>query len=190
MGRIVVREVRRIERRLELTAEDIEKRKQRKERWNAQNVHPAPTDHEKRFANHLLKCPFCGKSPRFLKTTACDPSGYDYKLTCDLHAVNVRYPLECGDWFSSVSRAGRDWNERVRMANMDEQACDVFGRLIDNRRKLTRQQYRTLKGQIFAGDADGAERGLERILEQGECKKMEGNEGVASCTSIPRAPSA
>lgn len=30
--------------------------------------------------------------------------------------------------------------------------------------QLTRQQYKTLKGQILAGDAEGAMRGLQKIL--------------------------
>ena len=29
---------------------------------------------------------------------------------------------------------------------------------------LTKQQYKTLKGQIIAGDSDGAMRGLQKIL--------------------------
>ena len=32
------------------------------------------------------------------------------------------------------------------------------------RDRLTPQQYRTLKGQVLAGDADGALRGLRNIL--------------------------
>ncbi len=32
------------------------------------------------------------------------------------------------------------------------------------RHLLTKQQYRTLKGQILAGDADGALKGLRRLL--------------------------
>lgn len=32
------------------------------------------------------------------------------------------------------------------------------------RDRLTPQQYRTLKGQVLAGDADGALRGLRKIL--------------------------
>lgn len=31
--------------------------------------------------------------------------------------------------------------------------------------RLTRQQYRTLKGQIKAGDIKGAAKGLEKLLE-------------------------
>lgn len=32
------------------------------------------------------------------------------------------------------------------------------------RPRLTAQQYRTLRGQILAGDADGAMRGLRKLL--------------------------
>lgn len=32
------------------------------------------------------------------------------------------------------------------------------------RDRLTKQQYRTLKGQILAGDADGAMKGLRKVL--------------------------
>ncbi len=35
-----------------------------------------------------------------------------------------------------------------------------------NRRNLTRQQYRTIKGQAFAGDISGAEKGLYKLLER------------------------
>lgn len=35
------------------------------------------------------------------------------------------------------------------------------------RHKLTWQQYSTLKGQILAGDSDGAMRGLRRLLQRG-----------------------
>lgn len=31
---------------------------------------------------------------------------------------------------------------------------------------LTPQQFRTIKGQILAGDSDGAMRGLERVLRE------------------------
>lgn len=32
------------------------------------------------------------------------------------------------------------------------------------RDRLTKQQYRTLKGQILAGDSDGAMKGLRKVL--------------------------
>lgn len=33
--------------------------------------------------------------------------------------------------------------------------------------RLTRQQVRTLRGQVLAGDVDGAEKGLTKILNWG-----------------------
>lgn len=36
--------------------------------------------------------------------------------------------------------------------------------LSNYKRRLPRQQYKTLKGQILAGDPDGALRGLQRLL--------------------------
>lgn len=39
--------------------------------------------------------------------------------------------------------------------------------LLDRARKcLTPQQYKTIRGQILAGDAEGALRGLEKIMER------------------------
>lgn len=34
------------------------------------------------------------------------------------------------------------------------------------RNKLTNQQYKTLRGQVLAGDGDGALKGLRKILER------------------------
>lgn len=42
----------------------------------------------------------------------------------------------------------------------------ALGRLLAAKRMLTRQQYKTLKGQILAGDAEGAMRGLAKITTQ------------------------
>ncbi len=39
----------------------------------------------------------------------------------------------------------------------------ALGRLLAAKQLLTRQQYKTIKGHILAGDADGATRGLDRI---------------------------
>lgn len=36
------------------------------------------------------------------------------------------------------------------------------------RDRLTKQQYKTLKGQILAGDGDGAMKGLRRVLMRNE----------------------
>lgn len=35
-----------------------------------------------------------------------------------------------------------------------------------NRKNITRQQYRTIKGQVFAGDIKGAEKGLHKLLDR------------------------
>ena len=40
----------------------------------------------------------------------------------------------------------------------------AFAQLKAMRHKLTKQQYRTLKGQILAGDSNGAMKGLVTIL--------------------------
>lgn len=36
--------------------------------------------------------------------------------------------------------------------------------------RLTDQQYKTLRGQVLAGDGDGALKGLRSILKRGEQK--------------------
>ena len=46
----------------------------------------------------------------------------------------------------------------------------AFAQLKVMRHKLTPQQYRTLKGQILAGDSDGAMRGLVTILLRGAAR--------------------
>lgn len=43
-------------------------------------------------------------------------------------------------------------------------ADTAFLYLYGFREKLTKQQYKTLKGQIIAGDIDGAMKGLRKIL--------------------------
>lgn len=42
----------------------------------------------------------------------------------------------------------------------------ALGRLLAAKPMLTRQQYKTLKGQILAGDADGAMRGLAKVTSR------------------------
>jgi hypothetical protein len=48
------------------------------------------------------------------------------------------------------------------MKNIDTAALKT---LKSYRGKLTRQQIRTLKGQILAGDAEGAIKGLKKLLK-------------------------
>lgn len=47
------------------------------------------------------------------------------------------------------------------MAAVDTRA---LGQLRSCKNKLSRQQHLTLKGQVLAGDAEGAMKGLRRIL--------------------------
>jgi hypothetical protein len=47
------------------------------------------------------------------------------------------------------------------LATIDTRA---LGTLLSHKPQLSRQQYKTLKGQILAGDADGAMRGLKKLL--------------------------
>ena len=42
----------------------------------------------------------------------------------------------------------------------------ALGRLLAAKNKLSRQQYKSIKGQILAGDSEGAMRGLEKILKR------------------------
>ena len=42
----------------------------------------------------------------------------------------------------------------------------ALGRLLAAKPMLTRQQYKTIKGQILAGDADGAMRGLAKLTRR------------------------
>ena len=43
-------------------------------------------------------------------------------------------------------------------------AHTVLQKIRQSRRRLTVQEERTIKGQALAGDIDGAERGLKKIL--------------------------
>ena len=47
----------------------------------------------------------------------------------------------------------------------------AFADLKYNKGKLTVQQYRTVKGQLLAGDTAGALKGLQKLLEQSVCQE-------------------
>ena len=51
----------------------------------------------------------------------------------------------------------------MKTDNIDSGALMI---LRNTKNRLTKQQYKTLKGQIFAGDADGALKGLRNILQR------------------------
>lgn len=170
MGRMFEREVCYTERIVELTAEDLRKRSLRTKKRQELELSPGITAHEKAFAKRLLPCPICGKTPMYHKIAVeRSHSGYDYKFDCVMHLES--HGLECGDWFYSVSRAGRDWNERVRKERLDNRGREVYAMIGEHRSELTRQQISTLKGQIFAGDSEGAALGLERLLAKANAGK-------------------
>lgn len=149
---------------LHLTELDIAKQKSRMKNFVQWNIRPLMTRHEKQFLLRLEKCPICGRTPHFLKVRNRDKGCYEYKATCPEWHHDAS-EIGFGDWFCSVSRAGRDWNERVRREKLDRHGREIYGLLWVCRHQLTRQQIRTLKGQIFSGNADAALRGLNRILK-------------------------
>lgn len=48
----------------------------------------------------------------------------------------------------------------------DNVASDAFITLRNTKHRLTNQQYKTLRGQVLAGDPAGAMKGLRRILQR------------------------
>lgn len=41
----------------------------------------------------------------------------------------------------------------------------MWNKLKESRKYITKQQYKTIKGQLAAGDIDGASKGLARLLK-------------------------
>lgn len=115
------------DRRLILTAEDLKKHDERLMRNNG--TFPAILGWHRRFTKRLEKCPYCGKAPRLLSGWRPE-YGFDYKYVCD------EGDLHCGDWYSQLSRAGLDWNYRVRETQGEwhrhvphhKVYCDAYGR--------------------------------------------------------------
>lgn len=53
------------------------------------------------------------------------------------------------------------------MSEMRSQETLAIMQIKENKRNLTRQQYKTLLGQVRAGDTEGALKGLRKILLEG-----------------------
>lgn len=49
----------------------------------------------------------------------------------------------------------------------------ALAHLKEHRGLLTKQQFATMRGQIFAGNADGAMRGLRKIMKENKGGKSE-----------------
>jgi len=50
---------------------------------------------------------------------------------------------------------------------MNEDLLDFMAELNANKKKLTEQQYRTIRGQASAGDILGSKKGLHKLLKRG-----------------------
>ena len=130
MGRIVITRRWVVERKLELTIEDVALREKRRAAKCGDGLDPHIFGWQKRFMGHLESCPYCGKKP-ICGCTWDKKRGYDYKLVCCEKGI-----LNCGDWYPQLSRAGLDWNYRVRIVNGEpyrhaphrEMTCDAYGR--------------------------------------------------------------
>ena len=53
------------------------------------------------------------------------------------------------------------------MSNLQQIDTRALIQLKGTRHRLTPQQYKTLRGQVLAGDPDGALKGLRKILARG-----------------------
>lgn len=60
---------------------------------------------------------------------------------------------------------------------MNKQTREAYALLREYRRNLSRQQIRTLKGLMMAGDAEGAMRGMKRITKEGQYKNRACHKG-------------
>ena len=49
----------------------------------------------------------------------------------------------------------------------------MWNKLKRARKYLTKQEYRTIKGQLIAGDIEGARKGLDRILARKQRNNIE-----------------
>jgi len=56
-------------------------------------------------------------------------------------------------------------DRNIERDKLDKAGRDLLDSLRYSREMLTRQQIRTLKGQIFAGDTEDARRGIERLTK-------------------------
>lgn len=104
MGKMIITQRWVTERRLELTDEDWVLRNERDKRRRAK-----PLPYMLAFTRHLEPCPFCGNAPK-INSLWNDKSGFfSIKLNCYHGSI-----IDCGDWYRQLSRAGLDWNYRVR----------------------------------------------------------------------------
>ena len=109
MGKLVVVRHWVEERRIELTDEDWRLHEERREQKYRMETYAKPVPYMEAFTRHLEVCPYCGKAPRIHGLWKDRHGFYCIKLTCCMENG-----LDCGDWYKQLSRAGLDWNYRVR----------------------------------------------------------------------------
>jgi len=54
---------------------------------------------------------------------------------------------------------------------MEDKVALYMWALRRHKRRLTKQQYKTIKGQILSGDGEGAMRGIATIAQRNERKR-------------------
>lgn len=64
-----------------------------------------------------------------------------------------------------VGTPGQLWEKVMKDRAINKAALQVLG---EHRGELTRQQFKTIKGQILAGESEAAMKGLRRILDEKE----------------------
>lgn len=54
------------------------------------------------------------------------------------------------------------------MQNNNTELNKFLDSLHGNKKKLTQQQFRTIKGQAMSGNVDGARKGMQRVIRRGQ----------------------
>lgn len=103
MGRIVQRTY--VINEIEYSSEDLKKRKERRER---DNQFPEPTKDMLQFCKRLNPCPICGRPPE--PSIVGEYGDYSIKMNCSGSALHI----SCGNWYESLAKAGKGWNERTK----------------------------------------------------------------------------
>ena len=103
MGRLVQRTF--VVNEIEYSREDLKKQRERRDR---KNKFPEPTADMIRFCERLNPCPICGKFPK--PSIVGEYGDYSIKMNCP----GSPFHIGCGNWYESLARAGKGWNQRTK----------------------------------------------------------------------------